>query len=94
MQGDRQEYAEGIHEERKEFVEDNYYYGRYGGYGAGYATGVAVGAAMSASAWRAQSCTPTAVLVSGVTYYQCGGTWYTRSYSGGSVTYVVTSNPY
>ena len=26
MQGDRQEYAEGIHEERKEFVEDNYYY--------------------------------------------------------------------
>jgi hypothetical protein len=48
---------------------------------------------MTASAWAAQSCIPTTVVVGSATYYQCGTGWYTRAYSGGSVTYVVVNAP-
>jgi hypothetical protein len=35
----------------------------------------------------------TAVVSGGVTYQQCGSTWYQPQYAGTSVTYVVTSPP-
>ena len=62
---------------------------------AGVAVGaaVAVGTAITASAFSAQTCTPTTVVVGNVSYYSCGGTWYTRQYSGGNVTYVVVNAP-
>lgn len=87
MQQQRREYVDDVRDEREEFVEDNWY-----GYGEFY-TGLAVGAAMSSAAFYSQSCTPTTVVVGGTSYYQCGSTWYTRAYQGGSVTYVVTDPP-
>ena len=38
-------------------------------------------------------CTPTVRAVDGVTYYNCGSTWYTQAYSGGGVTYVTVQPP-
>jgi len=38
-------------------------------------------------------CTPTMVSVGGVTYQQCGSTYYTQSYSGGQAVYVQTAPP-
>jgi len=38
-------------------------------------------------------CTATVVIVNGVSYYQCGASWYSRGYVGGSVTYIVASPP-
>jgi hypothetical protein len=39
------------------------------------------------------SCRTTTVVVTGVSYYQCGSSWYQRGYSGGSTTYVVINAP-
>ena len=38
-------------------------------------------------------CTATTVVAGGVTYYQCGSTWYNQAYSGDSVTYVTVAPP-
>ena len=38
-------------------------------------------------------CTPATVVVNGVSYYQCGATWYNQAYSGDSVTYVTVTPP-
>jgi hypothetical protein len=51
------------------------------------------GADKPASAFNALTCTPTTVVVNGVTYYSCGGAWYTRGYQEGSVTYIVVNAP-
>jgi hypothetical protein len=36
---------------------------------------------------------PTPVVVSGVTYYQSGSTWYQPVYQGGQGTYVIVNPP-
>ena len=38
-------------------------------------------------------CSATVTTVNGVTYYSCGTTYYTQSYSGGSVVYVPSAPP-
>ncbi|MGH7380826.1 MAG: hypothetical protein ACREKR_01155 [Candidatus Methylomirabilales bacterium] len=38
-------------------------------------------------------CSATVITVNGVTYYSCGTTYYTQSYSGGSVVYVPSAPP-
>lgn len=38
-------------------------------------------------------CSATVISSGGVTYYSCGTTYYTKSYSGGSVVYVQTARP-
>jgi hypothetical protein len=40
------------------------------------------------------SCTTTSSSVGGVTYYECGGVWYNRTYTGGSVNYIVVNAPH
>jgi hypothetical protein len=35
----------------------------------------------------------TNVVVNGITYSQCGSTWYQPTYSGADVTYVVVNAP-
>ena len=35
----------------------------------------------------------SSVVVDGVTYYGCSGTWYTRRYVSGSASYVVVDPP-
>jgi hypothetical protein len=74
----RSEYQEH-HHGYSEFYEDRWKY--------------AVGASLTAATFRTLSCTPTTVIVGGVSYYQCGSTWYNRGYSGGSTTYVVINAP-
>jgi hypothetical protein len=38
-------------------------------------------------------CSASPYAVNGISYYQCGSTWYTRSYVDGNVAYVVTGPP-
>jgi hypothetical protein len=33
------------------------------------------------------------VVANGVTYYQCGSTWYQRGYQSGTVVYIVGAPP-
>ena len=65
--------------------------------GNGQALAVAGAVAVTAAAIGtvAHSIPPscTAVVSGGVTYQQCGSTWYQPQYAGTSVTYVVTSPP-
>jgi hypothetical protein len=67
------------HHDYSEFYEDRWKY--------------AVGASLTAATFRALTCTPSTVIVGGVSYYQCGPTWYQRAYSGGSTTYVIINAP-
>ncbi len=52
-----------------------------------------VGMSLTMAAFRALSCASSAIVVDGVTYYNCGPTWYSRAYTGGNVTYVVVNPP-
>jgi hypothetical protein len=67
------------------------------GYGYGGAAAVAGAAVITAAAIGtvAHSIPPscTTVVSGGVTYQQCGNTWYQPQYAGTSVTYVVTNPP-
>jgi hypothetical protein len=45
------------------------------------------------NAWAALPCNASSMSVNGITYYQCGSTWFTRSYVDGNVAYVVTNSP-
>jgi hypothetical protein len=71
-------------------------------HGWGYhpiATGVAVGATAAVTAavigsvvnTLPPSC--TTAITNGITYYQCGSTWYQPQYAGSNVTYVVVNPP-
>ena len=65
------------------------------GGGPAGAAGVGRGAAGAAqtTAVVALPCSATVTTVNGVTYYSCGTTYYTQSYSGGSVVYVPSAPP-
>jgi hypothetical protein len=51
----------------------------------------AVGTIISATTYSSLSCTN--VIVNGITYSQCGTTWYQPTYSGSDVTYIVVNAP-
>ena len=40
-----------------------------------------------------RDCASTTIIVGNVTYYSCGPTWYRRTYTGGSTTYIVVGAP-
>ncbi len=66
----------------------------YAAAGAAVVAGAyAVGSIINAATYSSLSCTPTTVVVGGVTYSQCGSAWYQPTYSGGDVTYVVVNPP-
>ena len=83
----------------------SYNNGYYGGGGCCYHsnTGVAVAAAVATSAVvtaavvgsRVNTLPPncTTVIANGVTYQQCGGSYYQPQFSGGNTTYVVVNQP-
>jgi hypothetical protein len=54
---------------------------------------VVIGSTITAAAFSSMAVAPTPVVVSGVTYYQSGSTWYQPMYQGGQVTYVVVNPP-
>ena len=81
---------------------DNYhrggYYGGYypstgGAYAAGVVTGAIIGSTMTAAAFSAQAKSCSTLVVSGMTYYQCGSTWYQPATQGSQVTYIVVNPP-
>jgi hypothetical protein len=96
MRDDRQDFREDAREDRQDFLEDihddhhdrydydDYWEDRWR---------FAVGASITAAAFRSLTCATSSVVVNGVTYYNCGPTWYRRGYGGGSVTYVVVNAP-
>jgi len=94
-QQSRQDYKGDAREDWQDYSDD--YHGRGWGYAAAGAAVVAgayaVGSVVSAANYRSLSCTPTTVVVGGVSYSQCGSTWYQPTYSGGDVTYVVVNPP-
>jgi hypothetical protein len=69
----------GERSEMHEFYEDRWRY--------------RVGASISAASFRSLQCASSSVVVNGVTYYNCGSSWYQRGYGGGSVTYIVVNAP-
>ena len=69
----------GERSEMHEFYEDRWRY--------------RVGASLSAASFRSLQCASSTVVVNGVTYHNCGSSWYQRGYSSGSVTYIVVNAP-
>jgi hypothetical protein len=51
----------------------------------------AIGTVISATTYSSLSCTN--IVVNGITYSQCGTTWYQPTYSGSEVTYIVVNPP-
>jgi hypothetical protein len=76
---------------------------RYGGYGCCYnsgwgtaaavATAAVVTAAVVGSVVHTLPPSCTVVVVGGLSYQQCGSTWYQPQIAGGSTTYVVVNPP-
>lgn len=85
-----------MQEDRQDFYEDewdDHWHGHYHyGGGAAFVTGVAVGAS-TVSVLTTLPCNAMAVTVNGVTYYQCGSTWYSRGYESNTVVYIVSNPP-
>ena len=98
---DRQDYRTNTREDWQDYDESHggYYGGYYRGYGypaypaGGVAAGMAIGSTMTAAAFNQQKASCTTLIVNGMTYYQCGSTWYQPSSQGGNVTYIVVSPP-
>ncbi|MGH8755483.1 MAG: hypothetical protein ACREU0_06615 [Burkholderiales bacterium] len=63
------------------------------GVGGGAAGAAGVGAAARTTPVVVLPCSATVMTINGVTYYRCGTTYYTQSYSGGSVVYVPSAPP-
>jgi hypothetical protein len=82
---------------------NSYNNGYYGGGGCCYHSGVGVAAAVATTAVvtaavvgsRVNTLPPncTTVVANGVTYQQCGGSYYQPQFSGGNTTYVVVNQP-
>jgi len=99
-QEDRQDYGNNARNDWQEYGEDHYHGGYwggggyYGGYPAGgVLAGMAIGSVLTAAAFSAQSSSCTTVVAGGVSYYQCGSTWYQPTYRGSEVTYIVVNPP-
>ena len=72
--------------------------GGQAGVGGGPAGAAGVGDAarvgnVAAAAYVVLPCSANAISVNGITYYSCGTTYYTQSYSEGSVVYVQSAPP-
>jgi hypothetical protein len=63
------------------------------GVAVGAAVGYAAGAATTPTPVTVLPCAPTVVTVNGTSYYQCGATWYSRSYVSGTLSYVTVAPP-
>ncbi len=98
-QQNRQDYAKGAREDWQDYHGDWDDWNHWGpwGYAASGAAVVAgayaAGTIISAASYSALPCTPTTVVVNGMSYSQCGSTWYQPAYSGGNVNYVVVNPP-
>ena len=71
--------------------------GAVGGYAAGAASTTpsttVVYTTPPPAGYTSLPCTPSVIAANGVTYYQCGSTWYNQAYAGDGVTYVTVAPP-
>ncbi|MDB4433493.1 hypothetical protein N9166_02020 [bacterium] len=93
---DRQDLQRDRWDDRQDFREDVYddhhgWHGHHGFYDDAWK--YALGATLTVATFRALTCATQTFVVNGVTFYNCGPTWYNRAYAGGSVTYVVVNAP-
>ena len=101
---DRQQAIKDRQEDRQDFIEDNAY-GHHHYHNDWYDDNVVVGVVVGTAAGVAAAAAPTttyvttlpcqtiAIVANGISYYQCGDTWYQRSYAGSQITYMVTTAP-
>ncbi len=100
-QEDRQEAIKDVQEDRQDFIKDELddRWDDNDDFFAGVVVGGAVvGAAASSTSTSTTyiinlPCTTTAVVVDGVSYYNCSSTWYQRGYSGSQVVYIAVDAP-
>ena len=101
-QDDIQEARKERREDRQDFIDDerddywdDHRYGYGYGYGYGSSTTIIVGGAVAggSTAITTLPCKTSAVVVNGVSYYNCSSTWYQRSYAGNQVTYIAVDSP-
>lgn len=52
-----------------------------------------IGTSLTAAAFRNLGCRSEIIVIGNVTYYRCGGGWYRRAYTAGTVTYIVVEVP-
>jgi hypothetical protein len=106
---DWQSYGQQQQQDRQNYASDydNYHYSGYGyggahggyypstggAYAAGVITGAVIGSTMTAAAFSAQAKSCSTLVVSGITYYQCGSSWYQPMTQGSQVTYIVVNPP-
>ena len=69
------------------------YYGGWGAAAAGFAAGTIASTAIGSTVYELPSTTCTSTVVNGITYQQCGSTWYKPEFTGTTVSYVVVSPP-
>ena len=70
--------------------------GAMAGYAAGTSdttTSTVVYTSPPPAGYTSLPCTPGVIVVSGVTYYQCGSSWYTQAYGNSGVTYMPVPPP-
>ena len=73
--------------------------GAVGGYAAGQSSTTSTAPASTVvytappSGSAGLPCTPNTAVVSGVTYYQCGSSWYTQAYGNNGVIYTPVPPP-
>lgn len=96
-QGQRQDAVNDYH---GDYHHDEHWDGYHGDYWGAVAVGTAaavtayaIGTTITATSFASLPCTSTTVVVGGVSYYQCGGTWYQPAYAASGVTYVVVNAP-
>jgi hypothetical protein len=93
---DWQKYGEDMQDQRMDYADDNYYGGVYRGgapLAAAAVTGAVIGSTMTAASFSTISSDCGYISMDGVTYYQCGPTWYQPTYQGDQVIYVVVKAP-
>jgi hypothetical protein len=61
--------------------------------GTAAVVGTAVAVATAPRYVTTLPCTPVVIMAGGMSYYQCGSAWYTQTYVGGGVSYVVAGAP-
>lgn len=70
-----------------------YYGSRWGAAAVGYAAGTIAASSLGSVVYELPPTTCTSTVVNGITYQQCGDTWYKPEFTGTTVSYVVVSPP-
>jgi len=72
------------------YYDDHHHHDVGGALAIGAVTGLVVGSIVTAASMP-PSC--SSVIVNGISYRQCGNTWYEPQYSGSQVNYIVVNSP-